>query len=42
MGIEEALLTTEVQQVGVKKRFAVKLLDVKDCWPFKAATQSLL
>lgn len=42
MGIKEALLTTEVQQMGVKKGFAVKLLNVKDCWPFQTATQRLL
>lgn len=36
------LLTTEVQQVGVKERLAVKLLNVQDGGTFQTAAQSLL
>lgn len=36
------LLTTKIQQMGIKKGLAVKLLNVQDGWAFQTATQSLL
>lgn len=36
------LLTTKIQQMGVKEGLAVKLLNVQDGWAFQAAAQGLL